>query len=160
MVIDRSYNVIKMPEETESITQDSSATTTDDKILAELRLIRAAVQPEPVKKGAGMITEFKDFLERSQVIGFAVAFIIGERLGAFITQIIDTFIMPVLGMFIGGIDWDLFEIPAFPVGSTWLGPFPVGSLILEAIYILITIFVIFLLVRILGGMTSRGGGGN
>ncbi len=146
-----------MPKE-EPIAQDTAATTTDDKILAELRLIRAAVQPEPVKKGAGMIDDFKDFLERAQVIGFAVAFIIGERLGAFITSIIDVFIMPILGMLIGGIPWDEFYFPpngeGIPIFGTILGPFPIGGLILEAIYIVVTVFVIFLLVRILGGMTT------
>ncbi len=144
-----------MPKE-EQIRQDTSATTTDDKILAELRLIRAAVQPEPVKKGAGMITEFKDFLERSQVIGFAVAFIIGERLGAFITSIIDVFIMPILAIILlPDIGWETFVIGEINIGLGTIGPFPVGSLITEAIYIGVTIFVIFLLVRLLGGVGGR-----
>ncbi len=146
-----------MPKE-EPISQDTSATTTDDKMLAELRLIREAVQPAPVKKDAGMITEFKDFLERSQVIGFAVAFIIGERLGAFITSIINVFIMPILNIvLLPGLEWETFEIGAFiiPGTTSTIGPFPVGALVSEAIYIGITIFVIFLLVRLLGGVGGR-----
>lgn len=144
--------------EEETLSQDTSATTTDDKILAELRLIRAAVQPEPIKKGRGMITEFKDFLERAQVIGFAVAFIIGERLGNLITSIIDVFIMPILAIFLlPEIGWETFVIGEINIGFGTIGPFPVGPLITEAIYILVTIFVIFILIRILGGMTSSGG---
>lgn len=149
-----------MPKE-EPVRQDASATTTDDKILAELRLIRAAVQPEPIKKGAGMITDFKDFLERSQVIGFAVAFIIGERLGAFITSIIDVFIMPILAIvLLPEIGWETFEIGEIYIGLGTIGPFPVGPLITEAIYIGVTIFVIFLLVRLLGGVGGRRSGTN
>jgi hypothetical protein len=57
-------------------------------------------------KGArGFQEEFLEFLKKYQVIGLAVAFIIGTAATALVTAMVKDIIMPVIAVIIPGGDW-------------------------------------------------------
>lgn len=66
---------------------DFSSGEVEDRMLEELRKIREAVEPKPsppAEPTAGFRAEFREFLEKRNIIGLALTVIIGgeARLGA------------------------------------------------------------------------------
>lgn len=53
----------------------------------------------------GMVSEFKDFIARGNVIDLAIAVVIGAAFGKIITALVDGIIMPIVGMAMGGRDF-------------------------------------------------------
>ena len=63
----------------------------------------------------GMISEFKEFVARGNVIDLAVAVVIGAAFGKIVTALVDGIVMPLLGFFTGGVsvsDWKHVLTPA------------------------------------------------
>ncbi len=52
-----------------------------------------------------MLKEFRDFISRGNVIDLAVAVIIGAAFTAVVTALVDNILMPIIGIFLGGIDF-------------------------------------------------------
>jgi large conductance mechanosensitive channel len=52
-----------------------------------------------------MLTEFKDFLMRGNIVDLAVAFVIGVAFAAVVTSFVDDLIMPIIAMIIGKPDF-------------------------------------------------------
>ncbi len=108
-----------------------------------------------------MLSEFKTFIARGNVLDLAVGVIIGAAFGKIVSSLTDDVIMPVMGAITGGIDFSnrfilLSSIPAEfrgdptsyadlkEAGVAMIG---LGSLITAVINFLILAFVIFLIVR-------------
>ena len=53
----------------------------------------------------GMMTEFREFAMRGNVIDLAVGVVIGAAFGKIVTALVDKVIMPPLGLLIGGVDF-------------------------------------------------------
>jgi large conductance mechanosensitive channel len=53
----------------------------------------------------GMISEFKDFINKGNVMDLAVGVIIGGAFGKIVGSLVDDLIMPVVGAATGGIDF-------------------------------------------------------
>ncbi|SFK39923.1 large-conductance mechanosensitive channel protein MscL [Lysobacter sp. cf310] len=56
----------------------------------------------------GMISEFKEFISRGNVVDLAVGVVIGAAFGKIVTALVDGIVMPVIGFFSGGVsvsDW-------------------------------------------------------
>lgn len=56
----------------------------------------------------GMISEFKEFISRGNVVDLAVAVIIGGAFGKIVTALVDGVVMPTIGYLTGGVsvsDW-------------------------------------------------------
>ena len=69
-----------------------------------------------------MLTEFKAFILRGNVLDLAVAVIIGAAFGTIIASFTDDLIMPLIGMATGGIDFAskfvmLGDVPAGYTGA-------------------------------------------
>lgn len=72
----------------------------------------------------GFVQEFRSFLEEYGVIGLAIAFVMGVAVKDFVSATVDDIIMPIVGMFLPGGNWEtattsLGEI-IFQTGH-WLG---------------------------------------
>ncbi len=93
-----------------------------------------------------MLKEFRDFAMRGNVIDLAVAVIIGGAFGKIVSSLVDDIIMPLIGLIIGGID---FNSLAFKVGSAQV---KYGTFIQNVVDFLIIAFVIFLMVRAMNKM--------
>ena len=89
----------------------------------------------------GMVGEFMDFLMKYQVIGLAVAFIIGAAASKMVTAAVTDVIMPVVAVLIPGGDWRTQVVMAGPV------KFLVGDFVGAIIDFLIIALVVFIIVK-------------
>ena len=109
----------------------------------------------------GMISEFKEFAMRGNVIDLAVGVVIGAAFGKIVTALVEKIIMPPLGWMIGGIDfsdlaWTLApvriaedgtEIPAVVIAY--------GEFLNTVIQFVIVAFAIFLLVKAVNRLARK-----
>lgn len=109
----------------------------------------------------GMISEFKEFAMRGNVIDLAVGVVIGGAFGKIVTSLVDKVIMPPIGWMIGNVDfsklaWTLAparigedgkEIPAVVVGY--------GDFINTVVQFVIVAFAIFMLVKVINRLSRR-----
>lgn len=58
-----------------------------------------------------MLSEFKTFIMRGNVVDLAVGVIIGASFGKIVTSLVDDIIMPPLGLLIGKVDFSNYFIP-------------------------------------------------
>ncbi len=66
-----------------------------------------------------MLQEFKKFALRGSVVDMAVGIIIGAAFGAIVKGLVDSIIMPPIGLLVGGMDFSNFFIllkPGIPAG--------------------------------------------
>ncbi len=52
-----------------------------------------------------MVSEFKEFIAKGNVIDLAVAVVIGAAFGKIVTAFVDKIIMPPIGLLTGGVDF-------------------------------------------------------
>ncbi len=98
----------------------------------------------------GFIDEFVDFLMKYQVIGLAVAFIIGAAATKMVTAMVSDIVMPVIAVLIPGGDWRTAEFLVGPI------KFLVGDFVGALIDFIIIALVVYLIVKILmKGDTSK-----
>ena len=106
----------------------------------------------------GMVSEFKEFAVKGNVIDLAVGVIIGGAFGKIVDSVVTDLIMPVVSMVFGRLDFSNWYLPLakIPPGTTdTLGDLrkagvPVlayGSFLTVAINFLILAFIIFLMVK-------------
>lgn len=63
----------------------------------------------------GMISEFKEFISRGNVVDLATAVVIGAAFGKIVTAMVDGIVMPLIGFLTGGVsvtDWKYVLSPA------------------------------------------------
>lgn len=103
----------------------------------------------------GMISEFKTFAMRGNVIDLAVGVVIGAAFGKIVTSLVNDVIMPPIGFLIGNVDFSQLavtlkdatvdaagkEVPAVVVAY--------GNFINTIIQFLIVAFAIFTVVRLI-----------
>jgi large conductance mechanosensitive channel len=98
----------------------------------------------------GFVQEFTEFLKKYQVIGLAVAFIIGAAATKLVTATVNDIVMPVIAAIIPGGDWRASVLQAGPI------KFMVGDFVGNLIDFIIVALVIFLIVKfIMRGDTSQ-----
>lgn len=81
---------------------------TQKEILGELKKIRIAVEPKPKPpspKPEGFRAEFKAFLEKRNVVGLALAVIIGGAAGKLVSALVEDLLMPIISVFIPSGGW-------------------------------------------------------
>ncbi len=85
------------------------------------------------------VTEFAEFLKKYQVIGLAVAFIIGAAATKLVTAIVNDLIMPLIGLVIPGGDWVNASVG---VGAAKLLVGDVASALINFAIIAVVVFAI------------------
>jgi len=88
-----------------------------------------------------MWQDFKAFLIKDNVIGLAIAVIIGLTLNKLVTSVVDDIIMPLVGAMTPSGDWRALMLQ---VGSVQFG---VGDLMGNILDFVIVAFVVFLIVK-------------
>ncbi len=100
-----------------------------------------------------LVSEFKEFVARGNVLDLAVGVVIGAAFGKIVTAFVDRIIMPPIGLLIGGVDFSKWaitlkeaavdaagkEIPAVVLG--------VGEFVNALVQFLIIAFAIFMVVK-------------
>ena len=102
-----------------------------------------------------MLSEFKTFVMRGNVVDLAIGVIIGASFGAIVTSLVNDVLMPPIGRLLGGVDFKDFFIslsgqsyPTLAAAKAAGAPTLNYGLFLNAlINFLIVSFAIFLLVR-------------
>ena len=62
----------------------------------------------------GMISEFKEFAMRGNVVDLAVGVVLGASFGKIVSSLVDDVIMPVLGKILGGVDFSTLAVVLEP----------------------------------------------
>ena len=104
-----------------------------------------------------MLSEFKDFIAKGNVMDMAVGIIIGAAFTAIVTSLVGDLINPIIGLFTGGLDFtNNYAVLAgeVPEGASLeaareagASVFAWGAFIMAVINFLIIAFVVFMLVR-------------
>jgi len=104
-----------------------------------------------------VIKEFREFINRGNVIDLAVAVVIGAAFGRIVTSLVDGLLMPPIGLVLGRVDFSsLFVVldsakgsPASLAEAKTLGV-PViayGAFLNDIVNFVIVAFAVFLLVK-------------
>ncbi|MCB2089663.1 MAG: large conductance mechanosensitive channel protein MscL [Sphingomonadaceae bacterium] len=115
-----------------------------------------------------MMSEFKEFIAKGNVMDLAVAVIIGGAFGTIVTSLTGDVIMPIVGYIFGGADFTnqfiLLSTPAGyegamddyaalkEAGAAMIG---YGAFLTAVINFVILAFIIFLLVRYANKLTKK-----
>ena len=107
-----------------------------------------------------MLKEFKEFVMRGSVIDLAVGVVIGAAFGKIVDSLVKDLIMPVVGRFVGGLDFSNWFLLLRPPPPGYNGPmtyealskagvplFAYGNFITVAINFIILAFIIFIMVK-------------
>ncbi len=93
------------------------------------------------------LTEFKDFINKGNVMDLAVAVVVGTAFTAIVNSVVSDLIMPLVSAVIGGIDFTEMKL-VIPLGAGE-SAITYGNFINAIIQFLIIAFVVFLIVKAL-----------
>ena len=116
----------------------------------------------------GMLTEFKEFAMRGNVIDLAVGVVIGGAFGKIVTALVDKVIMPPIGLLIGGVDFSNLFL-TLKEGAKAAGPYAtlaaakdagavtmnIGLFINTLISLVIVGFAIFMVVKAISKLQKQ-----
>lgn len=98
----------------------------------------------------GIVSEFKEFITRGNVMDMAVGIIIGGAFTAIVNSLVNDLLMPVIGVLFGGIDFSTLKYvvrAADEAAGIEEAAIKYGSFIQAIVNFLLIAIVIFLLVR-------------
>jgi large conductance mechanosensitive channel len=98
----------------------------------------------------GMVSEFKEFIAKGNVVDLAVGVVIGAAFGKIVTALVDGIIMPLIGLLTGGVsvsDWKYVIADAAGKETVAESAIRYGLLIQTVVDFLIIGFVIFLVLK-------------
>lgn len=95
------------------------------------------------------VSEFKEFALKGSLMDMAVGIVIGAAVGKLVGALVDSIIMPLVGLFMGGVD---FSGLAITVGDAAIG---YGAFIQAFIDFLIVAFVIFMIIKAVNKMKKE-----
>lgn len=96
-----------------------------------------------------LVSEFKEFIDRGNVMDLAVGVIIGGAFQKIVDSLVADLLMPLVGIVLGGVDFKSLEVT---VGSATL---KYGAFIQASINFILIAFVVFLIVRSFNKMRRK-----
>ena len=109
-----------------------------------------------------MMSEFKEFAVKGNVIDLAVGVIIGGAFGKIVDSLVKDMIMPIVGKIFGGLDFSNYFVKLADAPAGYAGPmtyeglskagvplFAYGNFITVAINFIILAFIIFWMVKLI-----------
>lgn len=96
------------------------------------------------------LSEFKKFIMRGNIIDMAVGVIIGSSFSSIVTSLVNDILMPVIGVFLGGVDFTSLKVTVLNDAVISYGVF-----IQNVINFLIIAFSVFLFVKIVNTILDR-----
>ncbi|MBK6023482.1 large-conductance mechanosensitive channel protein MscL [Brevundimonas nasdae] len=105
-----------------------------------------------------MVSEFREFAVKGNVVDLAVGVIIGGAFGKIVTSLVDQVVMPPIGWLIGGINFSDLKItlpvnPTNPEGAPAVIEY--GAFINVLIQFVIVAFVIFMMVKLINKLRRQ-----
>ena len=104
-----------------------------------------------------MMSEFKAFAMRGNVIDLAVGVVIGAAFGKIVTSLVNDVIMPPIGNLIGGIDFSAYKFVLTPAAADGTGEVAIqyGAFINTMIQFLIVALAIFIVVKAINKISRK-----
>ena len=118
-----------------------------------------------LKKAKGLWTEFKEFAIKGNAMALAVGTIIGAAFSTITKSLTDDIIMPIVSIFLGGIDFSelKIELPRLwgeakldEAGNVIPNTLNWGNFLSAVINFFILAFVVFMLVKTLNRLSEIG----
>lgn len=107
----------------------------------------------------GLISEFKEFAARGNVIDLAVGVIIGAAFGKIVTSLVEQVVMPPIGLALGRVDFSNLEwvlVPEDPATEAIEKvAIQYGAFINTVIQFVIVAFVVFLMVKFINKLRRQ-----
>ena len=109
----------------------------------------------------GMMTEFKEFAMRGNVIDLSVGVVIGGAFGKIVSALVDKVIMPPIGLLVGGVDFSRLAITLKEASVDAAGKevpavvLAYGEFLNAVVQFVIVAFAIFLLVKVINRMHHK-----
>ena len=105
----------------------------------------------------GLLSEFREFAVKGNVVDLAVGVIIGGAFGKIVTSLVDQVIMPPIGWLIGGIDFADLKItlpvnPTNPKGAPAVIEYGAFNVLIQFV---IVAFVIFMMVKLINKLRRQ-----
>ncbi|MET4260593.1 large conductance mechanosensitive channel [Bradyrhizobium sp. S3.12.5] len=115
------------------------------------------------EKGRRILTEFREFAMKGNVVDLAVGVIIGAAFGAIVTSLVGDIIMPLIGAATGGLDFSNYYLPlSKAVTATNLADakkqgavLAYGSFLTLTINFIIVAFVLFIVIRAINTLKRK-----
>jgi large conductance mechanosensitive channel len=103
-----------------------------------------------------MMSEFKSFAMRGNVIDMAVGIVIGGAFGKIVSSFVNDVLMPPIGMMMGGVDFsELAVVLKEASGEAAAVTINYGSFIQTVLDFMIIAFAIFMVVRAMNNMKKK-----
>ncbi|HEY5776846.1 MAG TPA: large-conductance mechanosensitive channel protein MscL [Xanthomonadales bacterium] len=103
-----------------------------------------------------MMSEFKSFAMRGNVIDMAVGIVIGGAFGKIVSSFVNDVLMPPLGVLLGGVDFsDLAIVLKEASGDVAAVTLKYGSFIQTVLDFLIIAFAIFMVVKAMNNLKKK-----
>ena len=103
-----------------------------------------------------MMSEFKSFAMRGNVVDMAVGIVIGAAFGKIVSSFVNDVLMPPIGMMMGGVDFsDLAIVLKDAVGETAAVTVNYGAFIQTVLDFLIIAFAIFMVVKAMNNLKKK-----
>lgn len=100
-----------------------------------------------------IVSEFKSFAAKGNVVDMAVGIIIGAAFGKIVTALVAGVIMPPIGILLGGVDFtDLAIVLKEAVGEAPAVVISYGAFLQTVIDFLIIAFAIFMLIKAINSL--------
>ena len=96
-----------------------------------------------------IIKEFKDFINKGNVVDLAVGVIIGTAFSKIVTSLVNDLLMPLIGVIIGGLDFTNLSITIKDATIMY------GSFIQNIIDFLIIAFCVFMFVKFINKISRK-----
>lgn len=96
-----------------------------------------------------MLKEFKQFIQRGNVIDLAVGVIIGGAFGKIVSSVVEDIIVPTIGIVMGGLDLTNISIN---IGKATI---KIGSFCQNVLDFLIIAVCVFLIVKLINKLTPK-----
>lgn len=104
----------------------------------------------------GMMSEFKDFAMRGNVVDMAVGIVIGAAFGKIVSSFVSDILMPPLGIMMGGVDFkDLAVELQAASGDVPAVTLNYGSFIQTVVDFVIIAFAIFMVIKAMNNMKKK-----
>ncbi len=97
-----------------------------------------------------MVSEFKAFAMRGNVVDMAVGVVIGGAFGKIVSSVVDDMIMPIVGVVSGGVDFSAYKLALS--GEAALG---IGKFVQTIIDFTIIAFVLFMIIQAMNASKKK-----
>lgn len=103
-----------------------------------------------------MMSEFREFAMRGNVVDMAVGIVIGVAFGKIVSSFVNDVLMPPIGLMVGGMDFTKLSITLKEAaGETAAVTLNYGSFLQSLIDFIIIAFAIFMVIKAMNSMNQK-----